>query len=64
MSYSLRAVCAFVGGVLAGCGLVTAAAVIVGVHPESYRWTLSQAASGVGVGLVALSRVRDDDSLV
>lgn len=63
MPYWLRALCAFVGGVLASCGVVTAAAVILDVHPESYRWTLSQAATGVGVGLVALARVRGDDAV-
>jgi hypothetical protein len=49
--------------VLAACGVITAAAVILGVHPEGERWVLSQAAAGIGVGFVALSRVRDGGSM-
>lgn len=63
LPYWLRVVCAFVGGVLAACGVITAAAVILGVHPEGERWVLSQAAAGIGVGFVTLSRVRDGDSM-
>lgn len=63
LPYWLRAFCAFAGGVLAACGVITAAAVLLGAHPESERWVLSQAAAGFGFGLVALSRVRDGDPL-
>ena len=63
LPYWVRVVCAFVGGVLAACGVITAVAVILGVHPEGGRWVLSQAAAGIGVGFVALSRVRDGNSV-
>lgn len=51
-------VCAFLGGLLLTCGLVTAAAVLLDAHPEGARWVLSQAAAGTGAGLIAATRAR------
>jgi hypothetical protein len=59
MPYTMKVICALAGGVLAACGTITALAVVLGVHPEGSRWVLSQAAAGIGFGLIAATRVRE-----
>lgn len=58
--YAKRVRCAFFGGILATCGLINALAVLVGADPIDSRWNLSQAAAGLGIGLMAAARVRRD----
>jgi hypothetical protein len=63
MFYLLRVLCAFAGGVLAATGILVTLAVLLDVHPEGGRWTLSLTAAGVGAGLLAVSRIRPPEHL-